>query len=376
VKKRIRSIALALLVTASLGIMGCPPPPEVAPLPAPPEVFELRMQTTWPAGSVLHASAIELARTIEEMSGGRLRIDVYPAGAIVPAFEVLTAVHKGILDAGHSWSAFWIGLHPAFNLFSSVAGGPFGMDTIDYAGWLLVGGGLELYRQLFTDVLGLNVLVFPADILPPEPLGWFKKPVLSWEDLDGLKFRAAGLTAEVMKEAGMIVVTLPAGEILPALEKGLIDGAEFMCPTTDMDLGLMDVAKYYHAPGVHRDTGTLELLINKDSWNRLPPDLQAIIEVATRAHMLHHWLELLHSNLTDLELLKTEHGVTLVRTCQEILLKILEAWDALAAKYAAECPFFAEVHNSQREFARRMIAFRRVFYLPYEFRAEYYWPTE
>jgi len=162
-----------------------------------------KMQTTWPAGMALHTSAVGLAKRIEEMTGGRLKIEVLPAGAIVPAFEVLGAVHKGTIDAAHGWSAYWIGKHPAANLFSSVAGGPFGMDNVDYAGWLFHGGGLEFYRELYLDVMKMRVMVFPTDIIASEPLGWFKKPIKSWAELKGLKMREAGLTAEIYKEAGI-----------------------------------------------------------------------------------------------------------------------------------------------------------------------------
>lgn len=335
-----------------------------------------KMQTTWPAGIFLHDSAVALAKRIGELSGGRLKIDISPSGAIVPAFQVLDAVNKGVLDAGHGWSAYWAGKHPAANLFSSVAGGPFGMDNVDYAGWLYYGGGLELYRALYSDVLKMKVMVFPTDIIAAEPLGWFKKPIRAVSDLKGLKFRAAGITAEIYKEFGMSVITLPGGEVVPSLERGVIDGAEWMDPTMDRQLGLQDVVKLYHAPGVHRPTGTLELLVNKDSWDKLPADLKAIVDIASRENLMRSWLDLTSRNMRDLEVLKTKHGVTMVETPKEVMIAILKAWDRVAAKYAAKDPFFAKVYASQKEYARKMVSYRRSFYAPYGLAADYYWPEK
>ena len=340
------------------------------------ETITWKMQTTWPSGMGLHTSAVALAKRIEDMSGGRLKIDIMPAGAIVPAFEVLSAVHKGTLDAGHSWSAYWIGKHPAANLFSSVAGGPFGMDNVDYAGWLFHGGGLEFYRKLYRDVIKMKVMVFPTDIIASEPLGWFKKPIKSWADLKGLKMRESGLTAEIYKEAGVTVIAMPGGEILPALERGVIDGAAFMCPTTDRELGFADVVKYYHAPGIHRHTGTLELLVNKDSWDKLPADLKTIVDVASRENLLRAWIKLVDRNVKDLEALKTKEGVNLVQTPPEVIINIIKAWDKVAAKYVAKDPFFAEVYNSQKEYAKKIVEYRREFYVPYDLVADHYWPKK
>jgi TRAP-type mannitol/chloroaromatic compound transport system substrate-binding protein len=335
-----------------------------------------RMQTTWPAGMSLHASAVALANRIGELSGGRLRIDVTPAGTIVPPFEVLDAVNRGTIDAGHGWSAYWVGKNPALNLFSSVAGGPFGMDNVDYAIWLYHGGGLQLYRELYADVLKMKVIVFPSDIIAEEPLGWFKKPIRGVADLRGIKFRASGITAEIYREFGMSVITLPGGEIVSALERGILDGAEFMCPTTDRQLGFQDVVKFYHAPGMHRSAGILELLVNRDSFDRLPADLKAIVEAAARENMLRSWLELVHNNVRDLEELRAKHGVTLVETPREVLVEILRAWDRVAARYVAANPFFARVYASQRDFARRMVPYKRSFYPDYRIAADHYWPVK
>jgi len=257
-------LVLALLLTIVI-VSGCAPAAddqaqngEVA---APVETITWKMQTTWPSGMYLHEGPIRFAEQVYAMSGGRLEIEVTPAGTVVGVFDVLDAVSEGVLDAGHGWSAYWAGRHPAAHLFSSTIGGPFGMDNLDYVSWLYFGGGLEFYRQLYTEEMGLNVKVFPVDIIVEEPLGWFKSEITSVEDLRGLKMRESGLTAEVYSRAGITVVATPGGEILPALERGVIDAAAFMCPTSDLQLGLMDAAKYYHTPSLHRPSGTLELLI-------------------------------------------------------------------------------------------------------------------
>lgn len=333
-----------------------------------------RMQTTWPTGLALHDSAVDLANRISELSGGRLKIEVTPAGTMVPAFEVLDAVHRGVIDAAHGWSAYWIGKQPTANLFSSVAGGPFGMDNVDYAAWLYTGGGLEYYQQLYGEVLGMRVMVWPTDLIASEPLGWFKKPITSVGDLQGLKFRASGLTAEIYRELGMAVITLPGGEIVSALERGIIDGAEFMCPTTDKDLGFQDVVKYYHAPGMHRHTGTLEFMVNRAAFEKLPKDLQKIVELACLENLMRGWVTLVEKNVRDLEELRTKYNVKLVETPPEVITAILEAWDRVAARYVEKDPFFAEVYKSQKEFASRMVPYRRSFYVPYELAADYYWP--
>jgi len=335
-----------------------------------------KLQTTWPAGIFLHESAVGLAKRIGELSGGRLKIEVTSAGTIVPAFEVLDAVHRGTLQAGHGWSAYWVGKSPAANLFASVAGGPFGMDNVDFAGWLYYGGGLDLYKQLFADILKLKVVIHPTDIIASEPLGWFKKPMKSTADLKGKKFRATGVTAEIYKEFGMSVITLPGGEIVSAIDKGVLDGAEWMDPTMDKELGLMDVAKFYHAPGMHRHTGTLEFLVNKDAWDKLPDDLKAIVDIACRENLLRSWLDLTSRNVKDLEVLKTKHGVTVVETPKEVLIEILKAWDKVAERYVAKDPFFAKVYKSQKDWAAKMVPYRKTFYAPYEVAADYYWPAK
>jgi TRAP-type mannitol/chloroaromatic compound transport system substrate-binding protein len=335
--------------------------------------FTWKMQSTWTAGDWHQQNPKNFVDMVQEMSGGRLRIELLPVGAVVPAFEVLDAVHKGLLDAGNAWPGYWYGKHPAATLFGSAPGGPFGMNSEDFLGWMYLGGGLDLYNELLQKELGLNVVAFPSFGETPEPLGWFPRPIRNVADFKGLKFRAAGMSAEVFSEFGMSVVTLPGGEIIPALERKVIDAAEFSDPTSDMSLGFQDVLKYYHLPGIHQPTGIMEILINKQKWDELPTDLKAIVRYAAMATTLLYTVQMLDRNSQDLKTLVERHGVTVVESPRDVLEEVLKAWDRVAEKYARQNAFFAKVLESQRRWAERIVPYRRIAHPPYELAADYYW---
>lgn len=339
---------------------------------APAAGFAWKLQTTWAAADILHTHARSYAEKVAEMSGGRLRIEVLPAGAIVPAFEVLDAVHRGVLDAGFGSAAFWGGKHPAFPLFTGAPAGPFGMDWVDFVGWIYEGGGLELYNELLQQVR-LDVVALFMTPHFPDPTGWFPKPLRSWDDFKGLKFRTAGYAADLFREAGALVVILPGGEVIPALERGTIDAAEFHTPTSDYLLGFHQVRKFLHAPGLHNATGMFDLLIHRRRWDALPPDLKAIVRYAALAETVTSTYRTLARNQQDLDTMITKHGVTLVRTPKDILQKELEAWEKVAERKAKENAFFAKVYASQKEWARKVVPFRRHFHPSYEFVADHYW---
>ena len=332
-----------------------------------------QLQSTWTAGDFHQTNPVGFAKKVSEMTGGRLKIRVMAAGAVVPAFELLDAVSKGILDAGNSWPGYWLGKHPAAALFASIPGGPFGMNSEDYLGWLYFGGGLELYNQLLQEKLKMNVVAIPSYGETPEPQGWFPKPLKGLEDFKGLKFRAAGMSGEVFKEMGMAVVSLPGGEIVPALERKVIDAAEYGEPSSDMSLGFQDVRKYYHLPGMHQPTGMMEILINKKRWDALPDDLKAVVKYACMAEAMEFVIRMLDQNSKDAKKLITEHGVTIVQTPKEILLAVLKGWDKVAARHCAEDPFFAKVYASQKKWAERVVPYRRVAHPDYDIAADYYW---
>ena len=335
-----------------------------------------KIQSTWPAADFHQVNPTGLKEKIEAMSGGRLKLDLMPAGAVVPAFELLGAVSKGILDAGHAWPGYWTGKHPAATLFSSVAGGPYGMSTEDFLGWVFEGGGLELYNELLQKELKFNVVAFPTFGEAPEPQGWYEKPIKNLSDFKGLKFRAAGMSAEVFRAMGMSVVTLPGGEIAPALERGVIDAAEYSDPSSDMAMGFQDLRKYYHLPGVHQPTGFMELLVNKKKWDELPDDLKAIVRYASMAEALHFTIKMLDRNSQDLAKLVNEYGVTVVETPRDILQEVLKGWDKVADEFSKKNAFFAKVLESQRSWAKRVVPYRSVAHPPYDLAAEYYWAGE
>jgi TRAP-type mannitol/chloroaromatic compound transport system substrate-binding protein len=333
----------------------------------------LKVQSTWPAADFHQVNPKGLVEKIQEMSGGRLKIDLMPAGTVVPPLELLSAVNKGVLDGGHSWPGFWTGRHPAASLFGSMPGGPYGMNSEDYLSWLYLGGGLELYQELLQKELKMEVVVFPTFGETPEPMGWFSKPMTSLRELRGVRFRATGLSAEVFKEMGMTVVSTAPGEIVPALERGVIDAAEFSDPSADMALGLAQVRKFYHMPGIHQPTGIMEFYVNRQKWEPLPADLKAIVKWGAMAESLHYTAKMLDRNSQDLETLVTKHGVTVVETPKEIMVEILKAWDKVADRKSKENPFFAKILESQRVWAKRVVAYRRCCHPPYELAADYYW---
>lgn len=374
VNKNLRYVVrngLTLLVGMMVVLLAALQDPQPAAAQA--GLFKWKAQSTWPAADFHQVNPKGLVEKIEAMSGGRLKIELLPAGTIVPPFELLSAVHRGLLDAGHSWPGFWTGRHPAASLFGSMPGGPFGMNSDDYLAWLYLGGGLEMYNELIQKELKMDLVIFATFGETPEPMGWFPRPIKSVADLKGLKFRATGLSAEVFKEMGMTVVSIPPGEILPALERGVVDAAEFSDPSADMALGLHTIRKFYHMPGIHQPTGMMEFYIHKKAWEGLPEDLKAIVKYAAMAEALHYTAKMLDRNSQDLETLVGKHGVTVVETPKEILLEILKAWDKVAEKKAKENPFFAKVLESQKAWAMRVVPYRRCCHPAYEMAADYYW---
>lgn len=343
----------------------------VTPVPAQSPVV-WKIQSTFPAGIWDFMWGENFVKRANELSGGRLKIELLPAGAVVPPFEVLDAVNRGVLDGGITWSGYWTGKNSAFSLFSSATGGPFGMNNWDFTAWLYAGGGIQLYRDLLEKV-GYKVVWFPIWGEMSEPLGWYKKQIKSVADLRGVKMRAAGLAADVFREFGASVVTLPAAEILPALERGVIDGAEFSDPHSDSKLGFQQVTKFYHIPGIHQPTGVGEVIFNKGKWDRLPNDLKMLVELAARETMMLNWTQAWRMNHEALEELVTRHNVRVVETPREVLVELLRAWDKVTAREAAKNPDFAKVLESQKRFASWFVPYQRLVNPPYDLAADHYW---
>ena len=364
-----RRALFAALVIASLILAGGSGPTVSAQEPKP---FTLRMQSSLPPGDPMFDHASAFAQRVQAMSGGRLKIEMLPAGSIVPAFEVLDATNRRVIDGAHTAVIYWVGKHRAAAAFYGTFS--FGMDWFDFLGWLYEGGGFELYQDWYRNVLKMNVVAIPAWFVPGQPLGWFKKPIAKWEDLKGLKLRIPGIAGEALREAGMAIVTLPGGEILPAAERGVIDAAEWAGPIFDMRLGLHTIFKYYYLAGMHDPIAENEILINKDAWDRLPADLQEIVKAAATEVSFRWLLGIFRQNAAALKELQEKHGVKVEIVPREINLKIMEALDRLAEKEAAKDPFFKKVLESQKAYASLVVPARRRLIPSYEFAADHYWP--
>lgn len=249
------------------------------------------------------------------------------------------------------------------------------MDTWDHKAWLIFGGGYELYWNLFPH-LGYND-IYPSYMVKgefPEPLGWFQKRIEKWEDLQGVKMRAAGFTAMVFEEAGMTVQTVPGGEILPLLERGVIDAAEYSDPHSDLMLGIMDVCKYYHGPGIHQPTGYVEIMFNRHVWEQFPDDLKAMIESVSYEMLLKNTLEEYQKGMWALSVLVREHDVELVHVSDDILLRLLEASDKVMAEEAIANPMFGQILESQRQYAEWLVPYTDFWFPSKSMQREHYWP--
>jgi TRAP-type mannitol/chloroaromatic compound transport system substrate-binding protein len=312
----------------------------------------LKMQGAWSATDIFNEMAEEYVKRVNEMAGGRLRIDFLVGGAVVKPFEVMDATNKGVLDAAHSVPVYWYGKSKVASLFGS---GPInGCDAHQTLGWIYRGGGLELYNELLPK-LGLgNVVGFFAMPMPTQPFGWFKKPITDAKQLKGLKYRTVGLAADLFQSMGVKVTQLPGGEIVPALERGVIDAFEFNNPTSDMRFGAQDVIKNYMMGSYHQAMEFFEIIFNKKRWDALPKDLQAILRYAAEAANSSNYWTALDNYSKDLQLLMTKHKVNVIRTPQSIMVEQLKAWDVLTAKLSNEDPFFKKVVESQRAWAKRV----------------------
>jgi TRAP-type mannitol/chloroaromatic compound transport system substrate-binding protein len=320
-------------------------------------MITLKMQSTWPTKDIFHEIFVDWGKKTEEMAGGRLKIDILPAGAVVPAFQLIEAVHQGTLDGGHGVPAYWFGKNVAASLFGT--GPSFGLDADGLLGWIHHGGGQELYNELIQNIMKLDVQSFFHGPMPTQPLGWFKSAIGKPEDLKGVKFRTVGLSADLFKHMGASVVILPGGEIIPALDRGVIDAAEFNNPSSDRLLGFPDVRKLMMAQSYHQPVEFLELLINKKKYEALPKDLQAIIKYAVMAESADFTWKFMDRNSKDLEEMKTKQNVQVVKTPNAILEAQLKAWDAVVEEKSKGNPFFVKVLESQRQWAARVVPLRQ-----------------
>ena len=330
----------------------------------------LKMQSTWPTRDIFHEIFEDWARKVNEMAGGRLKVDVLPAGAVVPSFEVIEAVSRGTLDGGHGVPAYWFGRDRAASLFGT--GPSFGLDAEGLLAWIHYGGGQALYNELIQNVLKLNVVSFFHGPMPTQPLGWFSKEVKGPNDLKNLRYRTVGLSANLFGEMGAAVKILPGGEIIPSMERGVLDAAEFNNTTSDKLLGFPDVRKICMVQSYHQPVEFLELLVNRKRYEALPNDLQAIIKYATMAQSADFTWKFYDRNSADMLELEEKRGVKFVLTPKSVLQAQLSAWDRIVATEGAKNPFFAKVLKSQQEWAARTVPWRQRIMVENETAFEHY----
>ncbi|MGV8991167.1 MAG: TRAP transporter substrate-binding protein [Thiobacillus sp.] len=309
----------------------------------------LRFQSTWPAKDIFHEYALDFASKVNEMSDKQLKIEVLPAGAVVKAFDLLDAVSKGTLDGGHGVIAYWYGKNSAVALWGS--GPAFGMDANMVLAWHYYGGGKELLDEIYKS-LNLDVVSMMYGPMPTQPLGWFKKPVTKVSDLKGLKYRTVGLAVDIFKELGVAVNPLPGGEIVPAMDRGLLDAAEFNNASSDNLLGFPDVAKVCMLQSFHQPSEQFEILFNKKKYDALDNELKSIIKYAAQASSADmSWKAIDRYSQDYINMGKK--GVKFYKTPDTILRAELAAWDKVIAAKSAENPQFKKVLDSMRKFAGR-----------------------
>jgi TRAP-type mannitol/chloroaromatic compound transport system substrate-binding protein len=355
-RKFLSSAAAATAGTAALGF----------PMVSKAQTTTFRFQSTWPAKDIFHEYAADFVKKVNDMAGSRLKIELLPAGAVVPAFGLLDGVNKGTLDGGHGVVAYWYGKSTAMALWGS--GPAFGMDANLVLAWHYYGGGRALLDEIYKS-LNMNVVSYLYGPMPTQPFGWFKKPITSGEQFKGMKFRTVGLAVDMYQGMGAAVNPLPGGEIVPALDRGLIDGAEFNNATSDRILGFPDVSKVCMLQSFHQSGEQFEILFNKSKYDALPGELKAVIDNAVQAASADMSWKAADRYSKDYIELRTKDKVSFYKTPDAILRQQLEVWDKICDAKSKENPMFKKVLDSQREFAER--ACRYMFDYQVDFRMAY-----
>jgi len=319
----------------------------------------LKIQAGFPAKDPLFDIAQDFYRILSELSGGRIKVDLLQSGAVVGAFDQADAVHKGILDGSHAVPAFWYGKDNALSLFGT--GPALGQDASTVLAWMEYGGGKELYDEIYRDVLKLDVVGLMYGPMPTQPLGWFRNEVKTAKDFQGIKYRTVGLSIDVFKNMGAAVVALPGGEIVPALERGVIDAAEFNNPASDAALGFPDVAKICMVKSYHQPGEFFEVLVNRRVWEGLPELYRTMFRVTAKAASAQMQWRTLNEYSTAYEELRDKRKIRFVETPREILEAQLKAWDAVVEEKSAGNPFFAKVLASQKAFMKRAVGYQVKF---------------
>jgi TRAP-type mannitol/chloroaromatic compound transport system substrate-binding protein len=328
----------------------------------------MRWQSTWPSKDIFHEYALDYAKIVNDMTGGDLKIEVLPAGAVVPAFGVLEAVSKGTLDGAHGVLVYHYGKQNALALWGSGPG--YAMDANMLLSWHRYGGGKELLEKLYNSI-GANVVSFPYGPMPTQPLGWYKKPVQSVDDFKGLKFRTVGISIDVFTGLGASVNALPGGEIVSAMDRGLLDAAEFNNASSDKALGFADVSKVCMLQSYHQNAEQFEILFNKDKYNGLPPKIRAIISHSVDAASQDmSWKAIDRYSQDYIELQKS--GVKFYKTPDPVLKRQLEVYDQVVDKRMPENPLFKEIVESQIAYARRATQWEQDTVVPRKMAFDHY----
>ncbi|HZP68681.1 MAG TPA: twin-arginine translocation signal domain-containing protein [Pseudolabrys sp.] len=314
--------------------------------------ISMRWQSTWPSKDIFHEYALDFGKRVNDMTGGDLKIEVLPAGAVVPAFQLLDAVSKGVLDGGHGVLVYHYGKQQALALWGS--GPAYAMDANMLLAWHKYGGGKQLLDEIFTSI-GANVVSFPYGPMPTQPLGWYKKPITKVDDFKGLKFRTVGISIDVFTGMGAAVNALPGGEIVAAMDRGLIEAAEFNNATSDRVLGFADVSKICMLQSYHQNAEQMEISFNKTKFDALPAKLKAQIETAVEAASQDMQWKAIDRYSKDYIELQTKDKVKFYKTPDAVLKRQLEIFDEVAKKKAAENPMFKKIVESQIAFAKRAV---------------------
>ena len=330
----------------------------------------MRWQSTWPAKDIFHEYALDFAKKVNDMTGGDLKIEVLPAGAVVPAFGLLDAVSRGTLDGGHGVLVYHYGKQTALALWGS--GPAYAMDANMLLSWHRYGGGKELLAKLYASI-GANVQSFPYGPMPTQPLGWFKKPITKLDDLKGLKYRTVGISIDIFTGMGLAVNALPGGEIVSAMDRGLLDAAEFNNASSDKLLGFADVSKICMLQSYHQNAEQFEIMFNKTKFDALPDRMKAIITNAVEAGSAEMSWKAIDRYSQDYIELQTKDKVRFFKTPDAVLKRQLELYDEVAKKKAAENPLFAEILQSQLAFARRATRWEQDTVVNRKMAFDHYW---
>jgi TRAP-type mannitol/chloroaromatic compound transport system substrate-binding protein len=357
----------SFLKVAAAGAAATVAAPNIASAQGP---ISMRWQSTWPSKDIFHEYALDYAKKVNDMTGGDLKIEVLPAGAVVPAFGLLDAVSKGVLDGGHGVLVYHYGKQTALALWGSGPG--FAMDANMLLSWHKYGGGKELLAKLYESI-GANVVSFPYGPMPTQPFGWFKKPVTKLDDLKGIKFRTVGISIDVYTAMGAAVNALSGGEIVSAMDRGLLDAAEFNNASSDRALGFADVSKVCMLQSYHQNAEQFEITFNKDKYNALPEKMKAIIANAVDAASADMSWKAIDRYSKDYIELQTKDNVKFYKTPDAILKAQLEAYDEVVKKKSAENPLFKEILQSQLAFAKRTTQWEQDTVVSRKMAYDHYW---